>query len=59
MTTIESAAEIIVTREKDIELKNIGEKIIDQKRLTESEGLILFEKGDLSFVGVLANHVRE
>jgi aminodeoxyfutalosine synthase len=59
MINPESATEIIVTNQKDKELKNIGEKIINQKRLTENEGLILFEKGDLPFVGSLANHVRE
>ena len=59
MTTIESAIEKIVAREKDPDLKNIGEKIINQKRLTEADGLTLFEKGNLPFVGALANHVRE
>lgn len=59
MTTIESAIDKIVAREKDPDLKNIGEKIISQKRLTEADGLTLFEKGNLPFVGALANHVRE
>jgi len=59
MINPESATENIVANQKDQELRNIGEKIIDQKRLTENEGLILFEKGDLPFVGALANHVRE
>jgi aminodeoxyfutalosine synthase len=59
MTTIESAIEKIIAREKDPDLKNIGEKIISQKRLTEADGLTLFEKGNLPFVGALANHVRE
>jgi len=59
MVTIESPTEKIVTREKDAELRKIGEKIIHQKRLSEEDGMILFEKGDLSFVGSLANHVRE
>jgi aminodeoxyfutalosine synthase len=59
MTTIESAIEKIVAGEKDPALKNIGEKIINQKRMTEADGLTLFEKGNLPFVGALANHVRE
>src|SRR5882724_735918 len=59
MINPESATENIVANQKDQELRNIGEKIIDQKRLTENEGLILFEKGDLPFVGALANYVRE
>jgi len=59
MTTIEGATEKIVSLEKDGGLRSIGEKIIDQKRLSETEGLILFEKGNLPFVGALANYVRE
>jgi len=49
----------IIDEEKDPLLRKIGEKIINQKRLTEEEGLTLFEKGSLSFVGMLANDVRE
>src|SRR5690349_21289875 len=40
-------------------LKAIGEKVLNGKRITASEGLLLFEKGELSFLGMLANHVRE
>jgi len=41
------------------ELKAIGEKVIRQIRLSDEDGLLLFEKGSLAFVGALANHVRE
>lgn len=41
------------------ELKNIAEKVMAEERLTEEEGLLLFEKADLPFLGTLANHVRE
>lgn len=43
----------------DADLKRIGEKVLAQKRLTPEEGLILFEKGEVGFVGALANAVRE
>ncbi|KAA2239154.1 aminofutalosine synthase MqnE [Chitinophaga agrisoli] len=43
----------------DATLKQIGGKVIAQQRLTPEEGLILFEKGELGFLGALANHVRE
>ncbi len=45
--------------EQDNNLKFIGEKIIDNKRLTGEDGLLLFERGSLSFLGTLANYVRE
>lgn len=41
------------------ELKTIAEKVKNQERITEEEGLLLFEKGSLGLVGSLANMVRE
>ncbi|MFB6454356.1 aminofutalosine synthase MqnE [Chitinophaga sp. Hz27] len=43
----------------DPSLKTIGEKVLRQERLTPEDGMTLFEKGDLGFVGALANTVRE
>src|SRR6476661_4190624 len=40
-------------------LKNIGEKILNNERLSDDDGLLLFEEGSLPFVGALANHIRE
>jgi aminodeoxyfutalosine synthase len=48
---------IIETADKD--LRQIGEKILAQERITPEEGILLFEKGSLPFLGALANHVRE
>lgn len=49
----------IVESNKDHELKEIGEKIIKEARISFDEGVVLFEKGSLSFLGALANYVRE
>lgn len=43
----------------DQSLRKIGEKVIAGERITPEEGVILFEKGSLSWLGSLANHVRE
>lgn len=40
-------------------LKGIAEKVIENERITFNEGVLLFEKADLSFVGLLANYIRE
>ena len=40
-------------------LAAIAEKVYNAERLTPEEGLLLFQEGSLSFVGSLANHVRE
>ena len=40
-------------------LQTIADKIYAGERLTEEDGLLLFEKGSLPFVGSLANFVKE
>lgn len=40
-------------------LQNIAEKVGAGERITEEEGVELFERGSLSFLGSLANKVRE
>jgi aminodeoxyfutalosine synthase len=51
----------ILLRDKSlpIDLQRIAQKTAEAVRLTEGEGLQLFEQADLSFVGALANFVRE
>jgi aminodeoxyfutalosine synthase len=43
----------------DTSLQKIGYKILNGERLQETEGVTLFEKGSLSWLGALANFVRE
>jgi aminodeoxyfutalosine synthase len=42
----------------DADLKRIAEKVKQQQRITDEEGILLFEKGSLPFVGALANFIR-
>src|SRR6195952_3447577 len=57
MSTTTQVETIIRTTDK--ELYRIGEKVIAGERITPAEGLTLFEKGELSYLGALANYVRE
>ncbi len=41
------------------ELKNIADKIFNHQRISFDEGVVLFEKGELGFLGSLANFIRE
>jgi aminodeoxyfutalosine synthase len=41
------------------DLKNIGEKVLAGERITETDGIILFEKAPVAFAGHLANFIRE
>ncbi len=49
----------IINHQPDTALRSIGEKIIQQERLSFDEGVLLFEKAPLPYVGALANWVRE
>jgi aminodeoxyfutalosine synthase len=49
----------LIANEKEEQLRLIGEKILNQQRIDQQDGLLLFERGSLSFLGALANHVRE
>ena len=41
------------------ELTKIQDKVYSGERITDEEGLTLFEKGSLPFLGSLANYIRE
>ncbi len=57
---METGIETILQSQRiDSALKSIADKIYNKERITEEEGLMLFEKASLPFVGALANHVRE
>lgn len=43
----------------DPSLTHIARKVLAEERITPEEGILLFEKGTLPFVGTLANHIRE
>ena len=54
-----SAAAFLAAAEKDMQLRQIATSVLNNKRITDEECLVLFEKGSLGFVGALANDVRE
>ena len=57
MSTTAAITTLLGTVDRD--LQKIGEKILAQQRITPEEGILLFEKGSLPFLGALANYVRE
>jgi aminodeoxyfutalosine synthase len=54
--TIES---LLDNRKLDADLRRIAEKVLHEERLSPEEGVLLFEKGELGFVGSLAAHVAQ
>jgi len=41
------------------ELKAIAHKVVAGERITPEEGILLYDKGTLGYLGGLANHIRE
>lgn len=54
-----SAIDLLIEATQDTTLKNIAQKVKDGTRITDEECISLFEKGELAFVGTLANYIRE
>jgi len=52
-------SEVFSFANTDKRLLAIADKVQNNERLTEEEGVLLFEKGELGFVGSLANHVAQ
>jgi aminodeoxyfutalosine synthase len=59
MQAVKTSIEQLVYSTSDKDLKRIGEKIINHERLSSEDGIFLFERGTLPYVGALANWVRE
>ena len=51
--------DILINSATDPGLKAIAKKVKDSERISDAEGLLLFEKGSPGFVGALANFIRE
>ena len=64
MTTMNTAPKpgllaILSAPSLDADLKRIADKVLNRERLTQEDGITLFEKGEAGYLGALANFVRE
>jgi aminodeoxyfutalosine synthase len=59
MKSVATIQIILKDKSLDIDLQRIAQKVYDGERITNTEGVLLFEKGSLSYLGALANCVRE
>jgi aminodeoxyfutalosine synthase len=50
---------LIRNKNLDADLKQIAGKVRQGERITFDEGVLLYQKGDLNYLGVLANWIRE
>ncbi|MDB5226484.1 MAG: mqnE, partial [Bacteroidota bacterium] len=59
MLTETQATESLIDRLNiDSSLKIIAHKVLNNERISFDEGVLLYEKGEIGFVGMLANHIR-
>ncbi|TJZ62831.1 aminofutalosine synthase MqnE [Sphingobacterium olei] len=50
---------LISNKNLDSDLRHIAEKVRADQRITFEEGVMLYEKGEVGYLGVLANYIRE
>jgi len=55
----QSVESIVLSPNTPVELKKIAEKVLAKERISIEEGILLYKKGELGFLGSLANHIRE
>ncbi|MGG9971905.1 aminofutalosine synthase MqnE [Ferruginibacter sp. SUN002] len=56
---MKASIDTLINTTSDLSLKTIAQKVKNNERITDAEGITLFEKGSLPFVGALANFIRE
>lgn len=59
MTATEKLDFLIQDKNLDAGLKHIAQKVFHGERISFEEGVILYERGELGYLGVLANYIRE
>ncbi len=59
MRGIEQLDQLLKDKTLGEDHRQIVKKVSEDQRITFDEGVFLFEHGDLSFVGALANYIRE
>jgi len=58
MSTIHQLDTLLKDQHLDFKLRSIAEKVKNGERVNTKEGIYLYEKADLPYLGVLANHIR-
>ena len=56
---VQNGLEHILQSNLDTKFKQIAEKVINKERVSFDEAVFLYEKGELAYLGSLANHIKE
>ncbi|TNF29674.1 MAG: aminofutalosine synthase MqnE [Bacteroidetes bacterium] len=56
---VQNGLEHILQSNLDTKFKQIAEKVINKERVSFDDAVFLYEKGELAYLGSLANHIKE
>lgn len=59
MNATEKLNFLIQEKSLDTGLKQIAQKVLQGERVSFEDGVVLYERGELGYLGVLANYIRE
>ncbi|MBD1426900.1 radical SAM protein [Sphingobacterium arenae] len=59
MNATEKLNFLIQDKSLDTGLKQIAQKVLQGERVSFEDGVVLYERGELGYLGVLANYIRE
>jgi aminodeoxyfutalosine synthase len=59
MLATNTGIESIIEHTQDTDLRSIAQKVKNNERISVAEGVLLFEKGELGFLGSLANFIAQ
>ncbi len=55
----QSLLTLLNAKQLDVDLKDVALKVLAGERISEENALLLYEKAELGFLGILANYIRE
>ncbi len=59
MSSVGKIEHFIEDKQLSPNLRTIARKVFQNERITPEEGLLLYQEGELSYLGILANFIRE
>ena len=59
MSSIENIQSLLTQDSLSQNLKNIAQKVLHKERISTEDALVLYNEGEIGFLGTLANYIRE
>lgn len=59
MSSIENIQTILFQNDISLAMQEVAQKVLTNKRITKEDALVLYQEGEVGFLGALANYIRE